>query len=526
MFALSGTFAYTLVLLRAWALILELLTVGGVIFLLAVVPADSSFRRKLSLLLACSSVLLAAVQLAYIAANAKLLMGSTNLTWADIRGASFCISGVTVVAGSVLVATFCFSRFRSIACPLGCVLILAGTVMASHSVARMEHRWWLAGLTLAHHLGGGAWIGGMPYLLLLLRSESNTERASAIVERFSQIATISVAMLAASGLAMSFVYVRSPLALTGTAYGIMLLAKIVLTVLALALGGLNRQITGAIRKGILASLPALRRFAEVELGIGITITLAAASLTSSPPAIDVQGSRVTWAEIAERTRPVWPRFETPPVNQLSPASPIGSEASVLSAKTNELADIAWSEYNHHWAGLVVLAAGVFAAVARFKNWARYWPLVFLGLAVFLLVRADSENWPLGPRGFWESFQVAEVAQHRLFVVLIVLFAAFECRVQSSSVPHPYAALVFPAVCAVGGGILLTHSHSLGNIKEEFLAELSHLPIAVLGVVAGWSRWLEIRLPKRKFVAVQQLAGWVWPLCFVFIGAILINYREA
>jgi putative copper resistance protein D len=186
------------------------------------------------------------------------------------------------------------------------------------------------------------------------------------------------------------------------------------------------------------------------------------------------------------------------------------------------ADIAWSEYNHHWAGLVVLAAGVLSQLARRISWARHWPLIFLGLAAFLFLRADAENWPLGPRGFWESFQVAEVAQHRLFVVLIAAFGVFEWAVRSGRLPMGAGGLVFPMVCAVGGALLLTHSHSLGNVKEEFLAELSHTLLAILAVVAGWSRWLELRLPAHH----GRILGRVWPVCFILIGAILLNYRES
>jgi putative copper resistance protein D len=188
---------------------------------------------------------------------------------------------------------------------------------------------------------------------------------------------------------------------------------------------------------------------------------------------------------------------------------------------NTPADIAWSEYNHHWAGLVVLTVGILAFLARQFAWARHWPLAFLALAVFLLIRADSENWPLGPRGFWESFQVAEVAQHRLFVLLIVAFAVFEWAVQNGRLAPRRAGLVFPLVCAAGGALLLTHSHSLGNVKEEFLAELSHTPLALLAVMAGWSRWLEIRLP----VDPTRLLRWIWPVCLTLIGAVLILYRE-
>jgi len=171
--------------------------------------------------------------------------------------------------------------------------------------------------------------------------------------------------------------------------------------------------------------------------------------------------------------------------------------------------------------LVVLAAGVLSQLAWRISWARHWPLVFLGLAAFLFLRADAENWPLGPRGFWESFQVAEVAQHRLFVVLIIAFGIFEWAVRNAHLPARAAGLVFPMVCALGGALLLTHSHSLGNVREEFLAEVSHTLLAILAVMAGWSRWLELRLTAHH----GRILGRVWPVCFVLIGVILLNYRE-
>ena len=47
------------------------------------------------------------------------------------------------------------------------------------------------------------------------------------------------------------------------------------------------------------------------------------------------------------------------------------------------ADVAWSEFNHHWAGLFVLAIGVAAVLNRAGvGWAKHWPLLFLGLAGF------------------------------------------------------------------------------------------------------------------------------------------------
>jgi len=55
-----------------------------------------------------------------------------------------------------------------------------------------------------------------------------------------------------------------------------------------------------------------------------------------------------------------------------------------------------------------------------------------------------------------------------------------------------------------------------------LIEYSHLPIAVLGVVAASARWLEVTAPDDE----GRVAGWVWPAAFVLVGLLLLNYREA
>jgi len=76
---------------------------------------------------------------------------------------------------------------------------------------------------------------------------------------------------------------------------------------------------------------------------------------------------------------------------------------------------------------------------------------------------------------------------------------------------------------LGGVVLLTHTHALVNIKEELLAELSHTPLAVLGIVAGWSRWLELRLPQQN--GSRKYLAWAWPICFILVGLILMDYHE-
>ncbi|HZD93664.1 MAG TPA: hypothetical protein VE133_05375, partial [Candidatus Sulfotelmatobacter sp.] len=230
-----------------------------------------------------------------------------------------------------------------------------------------------------------------------------------------------------------------------------------------------------------------------------------------------------------RTKPAWPRLGSPGVSEVS-ASTLQADKQAQRAglppppaHANTPTDIAWSEYNHHWAGVFVLLMGIVGALAqkRSSGWMRYWPLMLVGLAGFIFLRADPEGWPLGPDSFLESIQDGEVLQHKAFALLVLLFAVFELRVQLGRA-RAYAAYVFPAVCALGGALLLTHSHSLNNTREQLLAELSHAPIAIAAVLAGWSRWLQVRLPAGE----GGLASRIWPACFVVIGAVLLNYREA
>ena len=541
MAALLDVFGFLAVLLRGICLALQSLLIGGTVFLLwtrrnyAAGTTESGFARKL---LMGGAVGMVIAQVFWLSVNSALLQSTTGIRWPDVFGAEFFLAGLIELAGAALIILICFrsrmpGRYILLAAS---ALILLGSVLTSHSAARLNHRGILMAVTGGHQLGAAIWIGGLPFLLWSLVHVENSAERARITSNFTRQAITGVALLVASGVALALVYIPSLKLFYGTAYGVMTTAKVILLCLLLFLGARNnRLIARKLVDG--AWRLRLRRFTEAEIGIGFTTLLAAASLTSQPPAIDTQASRVTASTILTRFAPAIPSMKTPALAELSPVTPRSADEARAWGRSpldtvvpgtgpthpDKLSDIEWSEYNHNWAGLIVLVAGILAFVSRFKwgKWARHWPLAFIGLAVFLLLRADSENWPLGPHGFWESFSVAEVAQHRVFVVLIVLFAIFEWSVQTGRLQSRKAALVFPAVCAAGGTLLLAHNHSLTKVQEELLAELSHVPIAILGLVAGWARWLEIRFPDRP----PKWAANVWPLCFIGIGYFLLTYRE-
>jgi putative copper resistance protein D len=338
---------------------------------------------------------------------------------------------------------------------------------------------------------------------------------------------------------MAVDYVGSVEAIYGTAYGVMVATKVVLLVALLLFGAMNNRIIARMTRDPGVSVLRVRRFAEVEIAIGFTVLFAAASLTSQPPAVDLVTDRASLADIAERFAPRWPRLTSPDRDRLAlfelQAQITSADATSTSRPQayvpgegilppRNAADIAWSEYNHHLAGLLVLTIGLMALLDRTGKapWARNWPLLFLLLGGFLWFKADPEVWPLGDVGFWASLRDPEVVQHRLFVLLIAGFAVFEWRVRTGRIRSSRAALVFPLVIALGAALLLTHSHALSNIKEQLLIELSHVPLALAGMTAGAARWLELRLDGPG----SRVAGWVWPAAFVVVGVILLAYREA
>jgi putative copper resistance protein D len=393
----------------------------------------------------------------------------------------------------------------------GLGLLAAGT---SHAAARVDGRLPLFLLDAVHQVAAFVWIGGLLHLLVTALSPRVTSWPALLLPRFSALALTAVAALVLSGLGLGLTYIDALNALTGTAYGLMVATKVVLLGGLLALGAMNFLEVRRLESAASVPSPRLRRYVEVEFGLGVTVLLAAASLTSLPPAVDVVADRATVGEVLRVFTPKMPRFSSPPHQSL----PVDDR---LAPRTD--ADRGWSEYNHHTAGLFVLTMGLLAIASRTRwgGWARHWPLIFLGLAAFLLVRNDPGAWPLGPLGFWESMAYPEVLQHRLAVLLVVGFAIFEWGVRTGRIRSRAAALVFPLMCVAGGALLLTHSHASFNLKSEFLVEITHAPLGVLALFVGWARWLEVRLQFPE----NRLPGRLWPVAFAMIGVLLIFYRE-
>jgi putative copper resistance protein D len=518
------------VLLRGLLLTLTSIAVGGVAWLALVLRVEPEVKpdasARVALRLVGAAALLAALAQAAVGLLVLVDLGARTGglplgPYLDTGFARVALARVALAAGLGGLALRLASRpaGRAVWLALGALAVglVVSSAALSHAAARLEWRGLLFALDAAHQLAAAVWGGGLAHLTLhaLLTQRHPDPRDRLIARRFSTVALGAVLTLASTGLALGVVYVSEPAALVGTAYGVMVLSKVVLLAAALALGSLSFRLVR--RATAAASSVRLARLVEVELGLVVTALFAAASLTSLPPAVDVGAGRATAAEVAARFTPGPPRLVSPPIDELlRAADPLMSRPA-----PRQPIEHAWSEYNHHWAGLFVLVMGLLALAERWGvGAARHWPLVFLGLAAFLFIRNDPRAWPLGPAGFWESMTLPDVLQHRVFVLLIVALAVFEWMVRTGRLRSRPWGYVFPLLCAAAGGLLLTHSHAMVDLKEEFLTEVSHTPLGLLGGFAGWARWLELRLPEAG-----PTPGWVWRGCITAVGVLLLLYRE-
>ena len=557
---LFDLFGFLDVVFRLIALSTEALMIGGVAFILLVVlpfraeigsEAEAILRRcRYTLRWAAAVAIFGAA--ADIVLNVLLLQASADVPIAQGLTASFVIAEMVRIFAAagvfVLASSGSTAPLRRVGLVVFVTILLGAAVATSHSVSRMTGRVPMALADGFHQLAASIWIGGMPYFVIALARTHDGLAWRLIGKRFSLMSMASVAVLALAGVVLATVFVGSWQGLYGTSYGVMVLGKVVFLGGLLGLGFMNFRLVERLRADPSTPILRMRRFAEVEIGVGLSVFALAASITSSPPSIDQPYDQVDWRVTAERMIPVWPPrliglsgYDTLYNNLAIVAlqKQLDAEAAADATKPQHPqarvpgegipgprlpTDIAWSESNHHWAGIFIVVIGLLAGLEKSgkARWARHWPLAFLGLAVFLFIYSDPENWPMGHIGFWDSMREAEVFQHRLIVLLVVVFALFEWSVRTGRIKRPWAPLVFPVLTAVGGGMLLMHSHNISNVKDQFLIEMTHLPLAILAVTSAWARWLELRLPAPS----NRIPGLIWPIAYVVVGLLLLNYREA
>lgn len=170
--------------------------------------------------------------------------------------------GVAVAARVVALAVLVVARRATAARDAGrppTPIALAAAAVATWSFLLDGHTrtvdpaWLLVTGDAVHLAAAAAWLGVVVGLVVLLRArrlDDDPVGGAALVSRASAIATVAIVALTVAGLAMAWALVREPRALTSTAYGWTLVAKVGLAAVVVAIGAYNRRVLVPAVRGV------------------------------------------------------------------------------------------------------------------------------------------------------------------------------------------------------------------------------------------------------------------------------------
>ena len=194
-----------------------------------------------------------------------------------------------------------------------------------------------------------------------------------------------------------------------------------------------------------------------------------------------------------------------------------------------VAGVAYSEFNHHVAGFLLLVIGSAELSLAFRSSAALWVRLLLPAAlglmgVFLLIWSDHEAWPIGSLSLAQTLYGGdhEILQHKLYGVLAVLIAAIEILRRIGRLPHAAWMVPLPAFAIIGGWMLFNHSHGFHPSAQHIA--LHHAVMGTLAITAGSSK-LVSAWQTGASLPVRSRWELLWAVLLVVIGLQLTLYSE-
>ncbi|MCU0855665.1 MAG: copper resistance protein CopC/CopD [Rhodobacteraceae bacterium] len=270
--------------LRLALTVAVVIAVGAAVFDALFTPLDAPSRRRASL----AALLSAPLSLALLGAQGLDLLSlhlGALATAAPWRAALFAPLAVTLLLGLVA-ATLSLIALRALAPGIRRAAALAAWTLAALSFAASGHaaaappRAIASTAVAIHALALLFWIGSLPPLLAVVRRPD----AGEVLRRFSNVAVPMVALLVLSGAVLVWLQAGSLGALSGSAYGAVLAAKLALVAVLLVLAARNRLVlTPALADGDPGAAARLTRAIRAEILIGLLVLALASAFRLTPP---------------------------------------------------------------------------------------------------------------------------------------------------------------------------------------------------------------------------------------------------
>lgn len=200
---------------------------------------------------------------------------------------------------------------------------------------------------------------------------------------------------------------------------------------------------------------------------------------------------------------------------------------------------AYSEFNHHVAGVFVLLIGLSefreALAAAMLAWTRFLlPIAMLGAGSFLMIWSDHEAWPIGSLSLTQTFfdSDPETLQHKLYAVLLLSVGATEWLRRTGRMARAFWTVPLPALAILGGLMLFLHSHGVHPAAHRIA--LHHAVMGIMAITAGSCKLVSgwTRRPTASAVGSTLQTGlggsrWgmAWASFILLIGIQLLVYTE-
>lgn len=502
----------------------------------------------------------------------KTVFGGVDLHLFNLFAAKTHVGQLGLMRVFVLLLTAAATRLggnlKWVLTALGTLGAIFLTCLVSHSAAKPEGQLLNVGALMAHIVTAALWLGIL-IQLLAARSwiqgdagQTDIRLVAEIVRRFSPVALAVTTLLAISGLYMVFSLGGGFTGLLASAYGLTLFVKLTLLAPALMAGWINYRV---VRPHLIAfsrmesaartnhnvknfamavagghdlskeqshisahikqesrsveHMQLLRHFGrmlELEVTAGILVVIAAGILASVSPPGESGNYRLTNTQAFAL---IHPRF--PDAKIINPESFYGA-----AERTQD--DFTYSEFTHHWSGVMVCLLGfgwmLQSVRGRTARWAGIgWPFLLLPFMAFVAIASDPEVWLMRRVPLQQVLSDPQLLEHQLGAVMILALAWLGWRDRKKPQAMRPLGYALPAIFILGGVLLLGHAHSTLNITEEVtnLINYQHAIFGAFILFAGMVRWLSLRdlFPRR-------VADVLWPSLICGLGLFMaFFYRE-
>jgi len=191
--------------------------------------------------------------------------------------------------------------------------------------------------------------------------------------------------------------------------------------------------------------------------------------------------------------------------------------------------IAFSEFNHHLAGVLVILMGLaeLAQASRLPplGWVKVLlPVSMLITGLFLLIWSDHEAWPIGSLSFGQTYFGGdhEILQHKTFGVLLLAVGIVELLRRLGRLSQFVWTVPLPILATIAGVMLFGHSHGTHPSAQKIA--IHHTIMGTMALAAGSSRLLSGSLHSASG-SPRVIWEWIWGGLVFALGIQLFWYSE-